>query len=63
MDMIKQQILQELDRRIARLEEHHNKETPASDNQYEKLNRALADVIGVPLKKELHSLKTYVETL
>ncbi len=63
MDRIKQQVLQELDRRIARLEEHHKEETTPTDNQYAKLNQALADVIGVPLRKELQSLKTYVETL
>ncbi len=45
------------------MEEHHKEETTPTDNQYAKLNQALADVIGVPLRKELQSLKEYVETL
>lgn len=60
---IKQQIIDELDSRIHRLQEHQNREIIVTGNQYEELNQALSKVIGAPLLKELDSIKSFVQSL
>ncbi len=60
---IKQQVLQELDTRIQRLESHQSDRITITGNQYEELNQALSKVIGVPLMEELRDLKAYVQGL
>ena len=57
---IKQQIITELDHRIASLKAHRFDEVIVSGNQYQELNQALAKVIGVPLTKELEDVKAFV---
>ena len=56
MNNIKAQIISEIDRRIEDLQQHRYDEIIVTGNQYQ----ALAKVIGVPLMKELSSLKEYV---
>lgn len=63
MNDVKQQVLKELDTRIAALQEHEDDEVVETDNQYEVLNQAIKKVIGVPLRKELEDLKTFVSGL
>ena len=63
MTNIKAQIISEIDRRIQELQEHRYDEIIVTGNQYDELNQALAKVIGVPVMKELGSLKNYVEKL
>lgn len=58
---IKQQILSELDSRIARIEEHADDEKDAGDNEYAKMNHALSKVIGATLKTEMEDLKDFVK--
>lgn len=60
---IKQEIIRELDSRIRRLEDHQKEKDPPVRNQYEELNQAVSKTIGVPLLKELQSIKSYVEKL
>ena len=60
MNNIKAQIISEIDRRIEDLQQHRYHEIIVTGNQYDELNQALAKVIGVPLMKELSSLKEYV---
>lgn len=61
---IKQQIIQELDKRIRLLEEHQDDVKPIiTGNQYEELNHALSKVISVPLLGELNSVKEFVQEL
>lgn len=59
---IKQQILQELDCRIGRLDQHAQDEKPA-DNPYSELNHALSHAIGESLRDELCDIRTFVERL
>ena len=59
MNNIKAQIISEIDRRIEDLQQRYD-EIIVTGNQYDELNQALAKVIGVPLMKELSSLKEYV---
>ncbi len=63
MNHIKAEILSEIDRRIDCLQAHKYDEILVTDNQYEELNQALAKVIGVPLMRELSSLKHFVENI
>lgn len=63
MDVIKQEILDELDDRIERLQNHAKDDKPSDGNQYEQLNHALSRVIGVSLEKELTNLRDFVEEL
>lgn len=63
MNNIKAEVISEIDRRITQLQQHRHDEVIVTGNQYEELNQALAKVIGVPLLKELSSLKSYVEQL
>ncbi len=63
MNNIKAEVISEIDRRIANLQEHRYDEIIVTGNQYDELNQALAKVIGVPIIKELGSLKQYVEEL
>lgn len=63
MNNIKAEVISEIDRRIQNLQEHRFDEKIVTDNQYEELNHALSKIIGVPLFKELTSLKQYVEKL
>lgn len=60
---IREQIIEELDSRINRLEEHQYEEIVVTGNQYEELNQALSKVIGAPLIKELDSIKSFVQEL
>lgn len=62
-DSLKQQIIHEIDHRIALLEEHQDDEMIVTGNQYEELNQAIKKVINVPLHKELDSLKSYIDQL
>lgn len=59
---IKQQILQELDSRIGRLDRHAQDEKPA-DNPYSELNHALSHAIGESLRGELSDVREFVEKL
>lgn len=63
LNQIKAEVISEIDRRIKRLQEHRDDEVIVTGNQYDELNQALSKVIGVPLMKELSSLKSYVEQL
>ncbi len=60
---IKQQVLQEIDDRLQRLEQHRGDRITVTGNQYEELNQALSKVIGVPLIEELNDLKAFVQGL
>lgn len=60
---VKQEVLNELDRRIQLLEEHQHDEIMITGNQYKELNQALSKVIGMPLKGELQSMKEFVSSL
>lgn len=60
---VKQQVLQELETRIRRLEEHRDDQVHLAGNQYEELNQALSHVIGVPLLQELTDLHEFVQNL
>ena len=60
---MKQQVLQDIDSRLKRLEEHQNDRIRITGNQYEELNQALSKVIGVPLIEELRDLKSFVQAL
>ncbi len=60
---IKNEILQELDRRIQLLEEHRDENIIVTGNQYGELNQALSKVIGTPLIGELQSIKEFVGRL
>ncbi len=60
---IKEDIIEELDRRIQLLEEHQEEQIIVTGNQYEELNQALSKVIGAPLIGELESMKEFVGKL
>ncbi len=60
---VKQEVLEELDRRIKLLKEHQFDEIMITGNQYEELNEALSKVIGAPLTGELESMKEFVSKL
>lgn len=60
---VKKQIISEIDSRIKRLNEHKDDKIIDRGNQYDELNQALSKIIGMPLIKELESLKEYVETI
>ena len=60
---IKEEVIQELDRRIQLLEEHQEDQIIVSGNQYEELNQALSKVIGTPLIGELQSIRKFVGKL
>ena len=57
---LKQQILDELDKRIHDLEEHRYDEIIVTGNQYDALNQVLAKIIGVPLLKEVQDIRDFV---
>lgn len=57
---LKQQILDELDKRIHHLEEHRYDEIIVTGNQYDELNQVLAKIIGVPLLKEVQDIRDFV---
>ena len=57
---LKQQILDELDKRIHDLEEHRYDEIIVTGNQYDELNQVLAKIIGVPLLKEVQAIRDFV---
>lgn len=63
MSNMKQQLLEELDRRIVLIEQNLDDPIEVTGNQYEELNQALSKVIGGSLKKELGSVKRFVESL
>ena len=56
----KQQVLDELDKRIKDLQEHRYDEIIITGNQYDELNQMLAKIIGVPLLKELQDVRDFV---
>ena len=57
---LKQQILDELDKRIHDFEEHRYDEIIVTGNQYDELNQVLAKIIGVPLLKEVQDIRDFV---
>lgn len=57
---LKQQILDELDKRIHDLEEHRYDKIIVTGNQYDELNQVLAKIIGVPLLKEVQDIRDFV---
>lgn len=57
---LKQQILDELDKRIHDLKEHRYDEIIVTGNQYDELNQVLAKIIGVPLLKEVQDIRDFV---
>ena len=57
---LKQQILDELDKRSHDLEEHRYDEIIVTGNQYDELNQVLAKIIGVPLLKEVQDIRDFV---
>lgn len=59
----RQEIIEEIDRRIGLLKEHENDAIEITGNQYAELNRALSKVIGVPLMGELTSMKEYIQQM
>ena len=63
MDIVKREIIDELDSRIERLQNHAKDHKETDGNQYEQLNHALSRVIGVSLEQELESLRDFVEEL
>ncbi len=62
-DNIKKEILEEIQNRIDKLEEHENDKIKLSDNQYEELNKAIAKIIRVALYGELVGLKDFINKL
>lgn len=60
---IKQEIITELDSRIGLLKEHSQDRILPTGNRYDELNQSLAKIIGVPLMKELESIKEFVNSL
>lgn len=58
---LKQEILEELDSRILRLENHKDDYKPSHDNQFEEMNHAVSKVIGQALLKEIKSIREFVE--
>ena len=60
---IKCQTLNEIERRISRLKEHEDDKVILTGNQYNELNQALSEVIGVALLGELQGLKFFIEKL
>lgn len=60
---IKDEILQEIQNRIHKLESHENDKIKLSDNQYEELNQAIAKIIRVALHGELVGLQDYIKEL
>lgn len=60
---VKSAVLQELDSRIDRLEEHEDDRKEENGNPYEEMNHALSHVIGHSLSKELNDLREFVEGL
>ena len=59
----RQEIIEEIDRRIGLLKEHENDAIEITGNQYAELNRALSKVFGVPLMGELTSMKEYIQQM
>ena len=59
----RQEIIEEIDRRIGLLKEHENDAIEITGNQYAELNRALSKVIGGPLMGELTSMKEYIQQM
>lgn len=58
---VKKNIIDEINSRIKRLEAHEDDEIMITGNQYDELNQALSKVIGKSLKKELESIKEFIE--
>ena len=56
-------LLEEIDRRISLLEAHKGDQILATGNPYQELNQALSKIIGVPLVKELASIREYIQSL
>ena len=63
MDSMKDQVLELLNSRIDRLEQHQRDRKPDHGNEYENLNHSLSRVIGSSLKKELEDLRDCVQGL
>ena len=60
---IKASIINEIDSRLEKLQEHKNDKKHESDNPYSEVTHALSKVIGYALAGELRSIKEYVEKL
>ncbi|MBR2847211.1 MAG: hypothetical protein IKC41_03730 [Clostridia bacterium] len=60
---IKVSIINEIDSRLERLDEHKDDVKQESDNPYSEVTHALSKVIGYALAGELRSIKEYVEKL
>ncbi|MEZ4357195.1 MAG: hypothetical protein R2876_00950 [Eubacteriales bacterium] len=62
-DNIKEKIIAELDRRINNIREHQYDQIEVSGDQFSELNQALKKVIGMPLKKELESIREFINKI
>ena len=60
---IRSNIINEIDSRLERLENHKDDEKTETDNPYSEVTHALSKVIGYALAGELRSIKEYVEKL
>lgn len=60
---IKNEIINELDSRIKKLEQHRGKDSDYHGNEFKNLNASLSNVLGVTLKKELEDIKKFVQRL
>ncbi len=60
---IKNSIINEIDDRLRRLEEHKDDIKEENDNPYSEVTHALSKVIGYALAGELRSIKEYVNKL
>lgn len=60
---IKEEIINELDRRIDNLAEHQYDQIEVTGDQFGELNQAFKKVIGIPLRKELESVKEFINKL
>ena len=59
----KQKVLQELDKRLKKLQEHEDDEKPDHGNPFETMNHAVSGVISSALQKEITSIKDFVQEL
>ncbi|MDY4191658.1 MAG: hypothetical protein SOX72_05515 [Oscillospiraceae bacterium] len=60
---LKQEILEEINNRLQRLEEHRDDKKGGEENPYERLNHAISAVIGNSLAKELIDLRSFIQEL
>ncbi len=60
---IKNSIINEIDNRLKKLEEHKDDVKIENDNPYSEVTHALSKVIGYSLAGELRSIKEYINKL